>query len=99
MPKTLDSRLTLEKYMIVSKRSSKCWIYLGIEDGGKPFRLHRADINTGLVARVVGHEVDVIRRSDPEGTNYLAGILYKDEFLYPRKNKIETARYHRTGLL
>ena len=99
MPETLDSRLTLEKYNIIGVRSNfKCWVYLDIEDGGH-FRLHRADINQGLVALVSGNEVDVIRKSDPEGTKYLAAILYKDEFLYPRKNKIETARYHRTGLL
>ena len=98
MPKTLDSRLKLEKYKIVDTRSSKCWIYLDIEDGGH-FHLHNADINQGLVALISGNEVDVIRKNDPEGTRYIAAILYNNEFLYPRKPKAETAMYHKTGLL
>lgn len=98
MPETLDSRLKLEKYRIISTTQVKCWVYLGIEDGGH-FQLHNADINQGLVSLISGKEIEIIRKQDPEGTLYIAAILFKNEFLYPRKNAAETAKYHKTGLL
>ena len=98
IPKTLDSRLESEKYKIISKGEVKCWVYLNIEDGGH-FQLHRADINPKLVDLVIGHEIEVIKKSDPHGTVYIAAIIYDKEFLYPRKTKIETERFYRTGLI
>ena len=98
MPETLDSRLKQEKYKIIGKEEVKCWVYLKIEDGGH-FQLHRADINTRLVDLVAGHDIEVIKKADPHGTVYIAAIIYNKEFLYPRKNKIETERFYRTGLI
>lgn len=98
MIKNLDSRLKLEKYNVAFTKRSKCWIYLHLSNF-EELQLHSADANESLVSLVSGHEIDIIKKIDPHGIQYIAAIMYNDEFIYPKKNEIETERFYKTGLL